>query len=136
MNYMNIAFKESLKALKNKDVPIGAVIVNNNKIIAKGYNKKEKFNNSLMHAEIIAINKACKKLKTKNLSGCSIYVTLEPCMMCYYAITESKIDQIFYMIESDYNNTIVNKGNKIVKTKVNDEYNYIKILKEFFRLLR
>ena len=136
MKYMNIAFKEANKALRNKDIPVGAVIVKNNKIISKSYNKKEKYGNSLYHAEILAINKACRKLKTKNLYGCELYVTLEPCMMCYYAIAESRIEKVYYMIENDYNVTLSNRFNKIVRTKVDDNCEYLQILKDFFKKLR
>ncbi len=136
MKYMNIAFKEANKALKNKDIPVGAVIVKNNKIISKSYNKKEKYGNSLYHAEILAINKACRKLKTKNLYGCELYVTLEPCMMCYYAIAESRIEKVYYMIENDYNVTLSNRFNKIERTKVDDNCEYLQILKDFFKKLR
>ena len=92
---------------------MGAVIVKNNKIISKACNKKEKCKNSLYHAEVLAINKACKRLKTKNLYGCELYVTLEPCMMCYYAIAESRIEKIYYMINNDYNSTLNNRFTKI-----------------------
>lgn len=136
MKYMNIAFKEANKALKNKDIPVGSVIVKNNKIISKSYNKKEKYGNSLYHAEILAINKACRKLKTKNLYGCELYVTLEPCMMCYYAIAESRIEKVYYMIENDYNVTLSNRFNKIERTKVDDNCEYLQILKDFFKKLR
>lgn len=136
MKFMYIAFEEAKKALKNKDIPVGAVIVKNNKIISKSYNKKEKYGNSLYHAEILAINKACRKLKTKNLYGCELYVTLEPCMMCYYAIAESRIEKVYYMIENDYNVTLSNRFNKIERTKVDDNCEYLRILKDFFKKLR
>ena len=136
MNYMNIAFKEAMKALKNNDIPVGAVIVKKDKIISKSYNKKEKSGNSLYHAEILAINKACKKLNSKNLSDCEIYVTLEPCMMCYYAIAEARIEKVYYMVGSDYNVTLNNRFNKINQKKVVDNCEYLLILKKFFKKLR
>ena len=80
--YMQVAFKEAYKALKHNEVPVGAVIVKNGKIIAKAYNKREKTNDVTKHAEIIAISKACKKIKNWRLEGSTIYVTMEPCMMC------------------------------------------------------
>ncbi len=93
---MKIALKQALKAYHKKDVPVGAVIVKEGKIIAKAYNKKEKQNNAIMHAEIIAISKACKKLKTWHLKNCILYVTLEPCMMCTGAIIQSRVKKIIY----------------------------------------
>ena len=100
MNFMNIALEQAKKAYKKQDVPVGAVIVKNNKIIAKAYNKKEIKNNAIKHAEIIAIEKACKKLKTWHLDDCIMYVTLEPCMMCAGAIIQSRIQKVIYATEN------------------------------------
>lgn len=94
--FMEAALCEAKKARKIDDVPVGAVIVKDGKIIAKAYNKKEKKKCAIYHAEIIAIQKASKKLKNWNLSGCEIYVTKEPCLMCYGAIMSARIDRIFF----------------------------------------
>ena len=94
--FMEEAIKEAQKALKNQEVPIGAVIVKENKIISRGFNKREHKKNSLLHAEIVAIEKACKKLKDWRLEDCEIYVTLEPCPMCAGAILNSRIKKIYY----------------------------------------
>lgn len=94
--FMKEALKEAKKAYKKKEVPIGAVIVYKNKIIARGYNLRESKKNSLLHAEIIAISKACKKLKSWRLDECDLYVTLEPCPMCSGAIIQSRIKNIFF----------------------------------------
>lgn len=99
--YMQIALKEAYKALKHNEVPVGAVIVKNGKIIAKAYNKREKTNDVTKHAEIIAISKACRKLKNWRLEGCTIYVTMEPCMMCCGAIEQSRISKIVYGAKND-----------------------------------
>ena len=93
---MEEAIKESKKALRRNEVPIGAVIVKDEKIIACGFNKREKTKNALAHAEIVAINKACKKLKDWRLEDCTIYVTLEPCPMCAGAILNARIKRIVY----------------------------------------
>lgn len=98
--YMDIALKEAMKAYNNGDVPIGAVIVKNNKIISKAHNTKQIKNQAINHAEILAIKKACKKLKTWHLDGCELYVTLEPCLMCCGAIIQSRISKVYYSIES------------------------------------
>ena len=98
--YMNIALKEAKKALKRNEIPVGAVIVKNNKIISKGYNKREKTKNVTQHAEIIAITKACKKIKNWRLDDCVIYITMEPCMMCSGAIEQSRIKKIIYGVEN------------------------------------
>ena len=94
--FMEIALLEAKKAYKKDEVPVGAVIVKDGKIIAKAGNRKETKKSSIFHAEIIAINKASKKLKNWNLSGCEIYITLEPCLMCYGAILSSRIDKIYF----------------------------------------
>lgn len=96
MEFMLNAIEEAKKALKKNEVPIGAVIVKNGKIIAKGYNKREKNQNATSHAEIIAIEKACKKLKSWRLDDCEIFVTLEPCPMCAGAIANARIKTLIY----------------------------------------
>ena len=98
--FMLEALKEAQKASKKGDVPIGAIIVCNNKIIAKGHNKKENKKNAVLHAEIIAIQKACKKKKTWYLNDCTLYVTLEPCMMCTGAIIQSRIKEVVFAAAS------------------------------------
>ena len=94
--FMYEAIKEALKAAKEEEIPIGAVIVRNGKIIAKAHNKKEKKKNSLLHAEIVVMNKACKKIKSKYLDECEIYVTLEPCAMCTGAMINFRIKKLFF----------------------------------------
>ena len=99
IDFLEEAKKEALKALKKNEVPIGAVIVINNKIIARGYNKREKSQNAIKHAEIVAIEKACKKLKSWRLEDACIYVTLEPCPMCAGAIANARIKKLVYGAE-------------------------------------
>ena len=96
MNYMNRATDLALKAYLKGEVPVGAVIVKDNKIIAKCYNKREKNKIATHHAEVLAIQKACKKLKSWRLDDCDIYVTLEPCPMCAGAILNARIKNLFY----------------------------------------
>lgn len=96
IKFMKQAYKEALKAYEKNEVPVGCVIVKDNIIIARAYNKRESSQNSLYHAEMIAINKACKKLNSWRLDGCDIYITLEPCPMCSGAIIQSKLDNIYY----------------------------------------
>ena len=98
--YMELALKEAYKSYKKGDVPVGAVIVKNGKIIAKAHNLKEKKHNPLMHAEIVAINRASKRLKRWRLDDCGLYVTMEPCMMCTGAIIQSRIKKVYYSIEN------------------------------------
>lgn len=95
-NYMQLAIKLANKAAKNGDIPVGAVIVCNGKIVGQGYNKKEKKKNALLHAEIIAINQASKKLKDYRLENCELYVTFEPCLMCVGAILSARIKKVYF----------------------------------------
>lgn len=96
IKYMKIALKEAEKAAVLDEVPVGAVIVKNNKILAKAHNLREKSNDPTSHAEINAIRKACKKLKSWRLEGATIYVTVEPCAMCAGTILWSRIARVVY----------------------------------------
>lgn len=137
--YMKEAMKEALKAKKIGEIPVGAVIVKNSKIIARGYNKKEKKQNSIMHAEIIAINRACKKTKSWRLNGCKLYVTLEPCSMCMGAIIESRIENMFYSIKnskSHATNLSMISNNKLKVDIGLLEFENMQILNDFFKNMR
>lgn len=93
--FLEKAIEEAKKAITLDEVPVGAVIVKNNEIIASGYNLKESTNDPTAHAEIIAIRKAAKVLGSWRLSGCEMYVTLEPCTMCAGAIVQSRISKLY-----------------------------------------
>ena len=93
---MNYALKEAEKAYEKKEVPIGAVIVFENRIIAKGHNQVETLNDPTAHAEIIAITAAASYLTSKVLLGCQMYVTLEPCTMCAGAIVLAKMESLYF----------------------------------------
>lgn len=92
--FMKEAIKQAKKALLLNDVPIGCVIVYENKIIARGYNRRNADKSSLAHAELIAIKKACKKIGDWRLEECTMYVTLEPCQMCSGAIVQARIPKV------------------------------------------
>ena len=143
--YMKEALKQAQKAYDLGEVPVGAVIVKDGKIIGRGYNSKEKNRDTTKHAEIIAIQKASKKMKSWRLNNCEMYVTLEPCSMCAGAIIQARIKKV-YIGAMDYKtgacgsvlnlfddfkfNHYVENENGILK---NDCEN---ILKEFFKELR
>lgn len=92
--YMKKALKLAKKAAKAGEVPIGCIIVYEDKIIGKGYNKRKLKHSTLAHAEITAIKQACKYLGDWRLEGCTMYVTLEPCMMCAGACVQARIDKV------------------------------------------
>lgn len=94
--FMNKALEQANKAYKKNEVPVGAIVVKDEKIIASAYNKRETRQNALYHAEILAINKACKKLKSFRLDTCTMYVTLEPCPMCSGAIVNARLKKVYY----------------------------------------
>ena len=93
--YMKLALKEARKAYKHNEVPVGAIIVSNGKIIAKGNNQRENSGDVTKHAELIAIRKASKKKKDWRLNDCTMYVTLFPCPMCASAIKQSRIRNVY-----------------------------------------
>lgn len=138
--FLNKALNLALKAQKKGEVPIGAVIVKNNKIISTGYNKRQSTQMAINHAEIIAIKKACKKLHSWRLCDCEMYVTLEPCPMCAGAIINARIKTVYCGARqnNDENNLCkkILENNKILNHKTNIIYlndNYCsKIISNFF----
>lgn len=94
--FMKKAISLAKKAGERDEVPVGAVIVKDGKIIATGYNKKEGKNCAVYHAEIVAIQKACKKIGNWYLDGCEMYVTMEPCPMCAGALINSRLDRLYF----------------------------------------
>jgi len=94
--FMAMAVKEALRAQKNGEVPVGAVIVRNGTVLAKGYNRKESSSDPTAHAEIIAIRKAAGKEKTWRLKDTTLYVTLEPCAMCMGAMIQARVERVVF----------------------------------------
>lgn len=122
--YMNVALMEANKAFRRNEVPIGAVIVFNNKIIAKAFNNRNRKIDVTNHAEIIAIRKAARKLGDWRLSECDLYVTLEPCDMCKEVIRESRLKNVYYLIKKNENKKGFYKTN-FINTNT-DNYDFIK----------
>lgn len=100
-DYMRLALKEAYKAKEKDEVPVGAIIVLNDVVIAKAHNLREHKQLPTAHAEIVAIEKAAKKLGTWHLDECDLYVTLEPCMMCIGAINQARIKNVYYGTRDD-----------------------------------
>lgn len=92
--YMTLALAEAKKSIMYNEIPVGAIVVHNNKIIGSGFNQKEHLQISTKHAEIIAIEEACQHLDSWRLDECTLYVTLEPCIMCSGAIIQSHLGRI------------------------------------------
>lgn len=130
--YMEIAYLEAKKAYKKMEVPVGAVIVKDNKVISKAHNLTETKNDCTKHAEIIAIKKASKKLKNWRLIDCDLYVTLEPCEMCKGAINLSRIKNVYFSVKKEDKKT-KDTCNYIFKS---DNNKCLELLKSFFNKLR
>ncbi|MDX1638708.1 MAG: tRNA adenosine(34) deaminase TadA [Balneolaceae bacterium] len=94
--FMMQAFLLAEQAYEEEEVPVGAVVVKNDRIIGKGYNQTERLNDPTAHAEMLAISAACSTIQNKYLSDCTIYVTLEPCPMCAGALVHSKITRLVF----------------------------------------
>jgi tRNA(adenine34) deaminase len=143
--YMRAAIEEALVAQSYGEVPIGAVIVKDGRILSRGHNMRETWKDPTAHAELIAIREAARILGGWRLTGCSLYVTLEPCPMCAGSIVLSRVDQVFIGAMDAKGGAVGSKMN-IVET---DEFNHRPtvttgilvdqcgmMLKEFFRGLR
>ena len=102
-DFMKQALVQAQKAFEEDEVPIGAIVVLNNKIISRGYNQVEKLNDSTAHAEIIALTSAFNQLGSKYLPDATLYVTIEPCLMCAGALYWSKIGAIVYGASDEKN---------------------------------
>jgi len=137
--FMKIALAEAKAAYEEGEVPIGAVIVCNNKIIAKAHNQTEKLNDSTAHAEILAITAAENYLGSKYLDDCTMYVTVEPCIMCAGAIHWAQLKRVVYGAADPkkgytvFNKEII-KHSEVVKGIM--EVQTSELIKEFFRELR
>ena len=143
--FMKEALNEAKKAYEKLEVPVGAVIVKNGKIIARAHNEKETKFDTTKHAEILAIQKASKKLKSWRLIDCDMYVTLEPCPMCAGAIINSRIRKVYIGSIDEKTGAVGSKLNLFTDYKFNHNVLFEKgilnedcknLLKEFFKVLR
>lgn len=143
--FMNQALKEAKKAYNKLEIPVGAVIVKDGKIIARAHNQKEAKFDTTKHAEIVAIQKASKKLKSWRLLDCEMYVTLEPCSMCAGAIINSRIKKIYIGTMDKKTGAVGSVFNLLEDYTFNHKVEYQtgimkdeceNILKQFFKELR
>lgn len=141
--FMKKALLLAKKARELDEVPVGAVIVKNDKIIASAYNQKEHKSLATAHAEILAINKACKKLNDFRLIGCDIYVSLEPCVMCTGAILSSRIENAYF--GAYITNGSISASEIAEKSELNHKTNFLggflqdecsKIVSDYFKSKR
>ena len=143
--YMKQALKEAKKAYEKLEVPVGAVIVKDGKIIARAHNQKETKFDTTKHAEILAISKASKKLGSWRLNDCEMYVTLEPCPMCAGALIQSRIKKVYIGANDEKTGAIGSVFNLLTDYKFNHIVEYEKgilekecqkVLQDFFVELR
>jgi len=144
-NYMELALNEAKKAYEIEEIPVGAIIVKDGKVISRAYNQKETKNNPIAHAEILAIERASKKLGRWRLDDCDLYVTLEPCPMCAGAIIQARLNNLYIgtmdpksgacgsVLDLSKDFPFNHKVNAIVGIK---KLECEKILKDFFKQLR
>lgn len=134
--YYNILMKLAKKATKHQDVPVSALIVKNNKIIARAFNTKEKTNNVCNHAEVLVISKASRKLKDWRLNDCDLYVTLKPCSICENIIKQSRIQNVYYLLSKPNNKKEYNKTKFVETNNGMQKEEYSQYLSDFFKLRR
>ena len=141
-SFMSLAIQEAEKAFTNNEVPVGAVIVQQNKIIGKGRNRVIENQNVSSHAEIEAIIDASKKVKNYRLNKSKIYISLEPCHMCIKAIVDARIDEIVFAAPEPKTGSIISIDNLLDRISFNHKVSYryglmkeesSKLLKDFFR---
>ena len=139
--FMDEAIKEAVRAYEEDEVPIGCIIVKDDRIIARAHNNKEKNNDATAHAEMECIRKASRKLGNWYLDGCELYVSLEPCIMCAGAIVNARIDKVCFAARdpkggafgSNLNITEIKKINHYPEYEFREDREYIKLLKRFFK---
>ncbi|MBO5910399.1 MAG: nucleoside deaminase [Clostridia bacterium] len=145
MSYMEESIKLAQKAYNKGEVPIGAIIVHNGKIIARAYNNRERSQQAINHAEIIAIKKACKKLHSWRLNDCEMYVTLEPCSMCAGAILNARIPRINIACLDESHGAVISKYNLLSDGTLNHKAEIVvgeceqqskQLIQTFFKNLR
>ncbi|MEM6522812.1 MAG: nucleoside deaminase [Bacteroidota bacterium] len=139
-HFMNEAYKQALIAFEEKEVPVGAVVVANNQIIARAYNQTERLNDATAHAEMLAITAASNHLGTKYLRECSLYVTLEPCGMCAGALYWSQLKKLVYAANDEkrgfttINPELIHPKTAVMRGTMADECS--SLVSEFFSRMR
>lgn len=142
---MREALKAAENALVTGDVPVGAIVVHKQEEISRAWNRKEELNNPLAHAELLALEAASEKLGRWRLTGCTLYVTLEPCVMCSGAIVHARVDRVVYATPDPKTGAVHSLFNILTDTRLNHapeiqagvlQTEASRLLKDFFRKLR
>ncbi len=139
--FIDLAYKEALKAYEKGEVPVGAVVVKNGKVIGKGHNLRISKKSPILHAEIVAIEKAAKKIGSWRLDDCILYTTLEPCLMCVGAVQQSRLKKVIFSAVDEKGGCVVSRYKIFDDNKLpfKTEYQFIEdkrsslILKKFFK---
>ena len=143
--FMQLAINEAKKAQASNEVPVGAIVIKENKVIGTGVNSVIRDHSVTAHAEINAIHAACQTINNYRLANCDLYVTLEPCHMCAKAIVDARIDNVYFAAFEPKTGSIVSVDNFFNKKFLNHKVNYVsglmqdessKLLKDFFRARR
>ena len=142
--WIKACLEEAKKAYKIGEVPVGAIIVKDRKIVSRAHNKVERLKDATAHAEMLAIKRALKKLKTKYLYGCTMYVSLEPCPMCAYALILARIERIVFLAKSEKTGAVMSLYNLLDDLRFNHrvkwEYRPFKeaqlLVEKFFEIKR
>lgn len=130
---IDLLMKLAKKAYQKGEIPVAAILVKNHKIISKKYNLKEKTKDVTAHAEILCIRETAKKMKSWNLSDCDLYVTLKPCSMCMEIIKQSRIKNVYYLLDKlDYKHEFTKTNIQKIEGKINID-TYQQLLSNFFQ---
>ena len=135
--YFELLYKLALKAFRNGDIPVAAILIKNDKIVATGYNNRHKKGYVLGHAEVNAIIEAEKKLKDFRLDGYTMITTLKPCKMCQAVIDASRVSKVYYILEGKDDKSYP-QVNYVKLNKIDQKFvkNYFDLFNEFFQNIR
>lgn len=142
--FINLCLELARKAFEKGEVPVGCVVVKDGKVIAKAHNRVEELKDPTAHAEMLALKEAMKVLRQKYLYGCEVYVSLEPCPMCSYAMVLSRVERLVFLASDEKYGAVMNRFNLLDEQAFNHgvKWEYIpvedagRLLKEFFKSRR
>ncbi|MFN4319800.1 MAG: nucleoside deaminase [Aquificaceae bacterium] len=141
---VRLCLEEAKKALQKGEVPVGCVVVKEGQVVAKAHNRVQELRDPTAHAEMLAIREATKLLQSKYLYGCEVYVSLEPCPMCAYAMVLSRIERVIFLAKDEKYGAVMSRFNLLEEEGFNHSvrWEYLPVeeasllLKEFFKSLR